>query len=189
MSSDTIVPGSGATRLRRLGVTPAESWTQPGSPGRRLPGCSGWRCGAVWPFWPLQLAVRAPQALSSMISGTTAGQPGWLASLDGRLSAMLSHRGLAAAVVLAVILTVVAVGIYLPPPAARAAVALAIAVAIAIWIAEGLGGVLTGAGTDPNSGPLLALLALAYWPVQGPSAELGPGPAGALAQSARVGSP
>jgi hypothetical protein len=37
----------------------------------------------------------------------------------------------------------------------------------AIWIAEGLGGILTGGGTDPNSGPLLALLALAYWPLAG----------------------
>ena len=31
--------------------------------------------------------------------------------------------------------------------------------AAAIWLAEGLGGVLTGSGTDPNSGPLLVLLA------------------------------
>ncbi len=33
-----------------------------------------------------------------------------------------------------------------------------------IWVAEDFGGVLTGTGTDVNSGPLLALLAAAYWP-------------------------
>ena len=42
---------------------------------------------------------------------------------------------------------------------------LAVGTAAFIWIAEGLGGVLTGGGTDPNSGPLLALVALAYWPL------------------------
>jgi hypothetical protein len=31
-----------------------------------------------------------------------------------------------------------------------------------VWL---LDGIFTGAGTDPNSGPLLALLAVAFWPV------------------------
>jgi hypothetical protein len=31
-------------------------------------------------------------------------------------------------------------------------------------LAENLGGILTGQGTDPNTGPLLILLAFAYWP-------------------------
>ena len=39
-------------------------------------------------------------------------------------------------------------------------------VAAVIWvIGEALGTILTGGGTDPNSGPLLALLALACWPL------------------------
>jgi len=42
---------------------------------------------------------------------------------------------------------------------------LAIVTAAFIWIAEGLGGILTGGGTDPNSGLLLALLAVAFWPL------------------------
>jgi hypothetical protein len=41
---------------------------------------------------------------------------------------------------------------------------LAVVVAMAIWSAEALGGILTGSGTDPDSGPLFALLAVAYWP-------------------------
>jgi hypothetical protein len=110
-------------------------------------------------------ATNAPKALSSMISGMAAGEPAWLASLDNHLGAFLSHQGPAAAVVLAIVLAVVAVGVYLPRPAARAVIVLAIATATVIWIAEGLGGLFGGAGTDPNSGPLLALLALAYWPL------------------------
>ena len=39
-------------------------------------------------------------------------------------------------------------------------------VAAVIWVVgEAFGTILTGGGTDPNSGPLLALLALAYWPL------------------------
>ena len=38
-------------------------------------------------------------------------------------------------------------------------------IAAVIWVfGEAFGVILTGGGTDPNSGPLLALLALAYWP-------------------------
>ncbi len=65
----------------------------------------------------------------------------------------------AAAIVLAVALAVVAVGPYLPARMARAAVVPAIVLAAIIWLAEGLGGLFTGGGTDLNSGPLLALLA------------------------------
>jgi hypothetical protein len=112
----------------------------------------------------LQPAVRSPGGLSSMISGSAAGQPGWLAAIDTRAAALLEHHGLAASIVLAVTLAVIAAGVYLPPRAARAAIVLAVVVAIVIWLAEALGGILTGSGTDPDSGPLLALLAAAYWP-------------------------
>jgi len=49
--------------------------------------------------------------------------------------------------------------------AAAAALVLALVVAVVIWVAaEALGGILASGATDPNSGPLLVLLALAYWP-------------------------
>jgi hypothetical protein len=66
---------------------------------------------------------------------------------------------------------VIAVGVYLPAPAARGALVLAIVVAAVIWvIGEAFGGILAGGATDPNSGPLLILLALAYWPLARASA-------------------
>ena len=116
-------------------------------------------------YLALQPATEAPKAISGMISAMASGQPAWLASTDNHLAAFLAARGGGAAVILAVVLAVVAVGIYLPPPAARAVLVLAIVTAAVIWLAEGLGGMLTGGGTDPNSGPLLALLALCYWPL------------------------
>jgi hypothetical protein len=46
-------------------------------------------------------------------------------------------------------------------------VAIAVVTAIAIWAAgEHFGGVTDGMATDPNSGPLLALIAMAFWPLR-----------------------
>jgi hypothetical protein len=62
---------------------------------------------------------------------------------------------------------IVAAGVWLPQPAARATLVLALVVAAAIWVVgEAFGMILAGGATDPNSGPLLALLALAYWPAK-----------------------
>jgi hypothetical protein len=110
-------------------------------------------------------ATRAPKALGGMVAGMAPGEPGWLSSLDDRLGAFLTSNGPAMAVVLAIVLALVAVSVFLPRPAARVGVVLAIAVAAFLWLAEALGGMLAGGGTDPNSGPLLALLALAFWPL------------------------
>ena len=116
-------------------------------------------------YLALTPATAAPAALSSMVAGTAAGQPSWLAALDRHLAAFLADRGPVTATGLGVVLAIVAVGVYLPRPAARTVIVLAIVTAAALWVAEGLGGVLTGGGTDPNSGPVLALMALSYWPL------------------------
>jgi hypothetical protein len=133
-------------------------------------------------YFALTPASRAPQATSSMISGMASSQPGWLAWIDNHAGSALNHDGLAVSIVLAIALVVVAAGVYLPPSAARAALVLALVLAAAIWLAEGLGGMLTGSGTDPNSGPLLALLAIGYWPVRaavtGPAVTPAPAPTG-----------
>ena len=116
-------------------------------------------------YMALLPATRAPKALGGMVAAMASGQPGWLSSVDNHLGAFLTSHGPAMAVVLAIALALVAVSVYLPRPAARAGVVLAIVIAAFIWIAEGLGGILTGGGTDPNSGLLLALLAVAFWPL------------------------
>jgi hypothetical protein len=124
-------------------------------------------------YFALLPASRAPQATSGMISDMTSGEPGWLAWLDNHLASLLAHQGLLVAVLLAMALAVVAVGTYLPVRLARATIVLAIVVAAFLWLAEGLGGMFTGSGTDPDSGPLLALLAVAFWPS---AADLGGSP-------------
>jgi hypothetical protein len=37
-----------------------------------------------------------------------------------------------------------------------------------IWLTEDFGGILTGQGTDPNTGLLLIVIAAAFWPLAAP---------------------
>jgi hypothetical protein len=118
--------------------------------------------------WLAVLAARGPGLLpgqdATPAAGMSPGDPGWLRSLDEAASGLAGHHaaGLAAAALLAVI----AAGVYLPVPAARAVLCLAVLAAVAMWAAgQDLGGLFTRATTDPDTGPLLVLLAAAYWPV------------------------
>ena len=115
----------------------------------------------------LQPAARAPRGLATAISAMAAGQPAWLATAGRHLAALLAGQGLLAASLLAAALLVVGAGPYLPPPWARGTLLLALVVAAVLWLAQGLGGIFTGSATDPSAAPLLALLAVAYWPTDG----------------------
>jgi 4-hydroxybenzoate polyprenyltransferase len=89
----------------------------------------------------------------------TSAQPAWLAWPETHAAALLNHPA-----PLAAALAAVALAVYLPPRAARPALILAIALSATLWLAQDLGGLLTGTATDPNSAPLLALLAVSFWP-------------------------
>ena len=119
----------------------------------------------VWLGLAALALLPASRAIGRTIADTTPGEPAWLAGLDAHLASALTEHGLLASVALAVVLTVVATGTFLPRRPARAIIVLAVALAAALWLAQGLGGILTGSATDPDTGPLLALLALAFWPL------------------------
>ena len=137
-----------------------------GAPAARAVWLILWASLAYFALLP---ANRAPQALHDMLAGLTGGEPAWLATISRHGAALAAHEGLAASVVLAALLALIAVGVYLPPSAARAVLAMAAVLAAVIWVAgQALGGVLTGSGTDPDTGPLLILAVLAFWPAPGP---------------------
>lgn len=128
----------------------------------------------VWLGLAVLALLPASRAIGGTIAGASAGEPAWLAWIDAHAASALARHGLLAALVLAAVFVVIALGPLAPPRAggagqqrvARAVIVLAIAVAAALWLAQGLGEVLTGSATDPGTGPLLALLALAFWPVK-----------------------
>jgi hypothetical protein len=147
----------------RPGVTaPFVAARAVGAPVARLLWLVLWGSLAYFALTP---ANRAPQALHGMIVSMTGGEPGWVTALENHAAAVLDHQGLTASIVLAATLIVIAAGVFLPPPLARGALIVALMMAAFIWVfGEAFGQILTGGATDPNSAPLLALLALAYWP-------------------------
>ena len=112
-------------------------------------------------------ANRAPQAMHDMIAGHGARRARLAGRDRERRRLAVGSQGLAVSIVLAVACVLIAVGVCLPRSAARATLVLALVVAAAIWVfGEAFGMILAGGATDPNSGPLLVLLALAYWPAK-----------------------
>jgi hypothetical protein len=135
-----------------------------GAPAARALWLIVWASLAYFALLP---ANRAPQGLHDMLSGAAGAEPAWLSSISQHGAAFLAHQGLAASAVLAALFAVIAIGVYLPPSAARATLAGAAVLAAVIWVAgQAFGGILTGSETDPDSGPLLILLVLAFWPAR-----------------------
>ncbi len=103
------------------------------------------------PAWVLLWAGMAALTIAAPYQGaslTSAGGP----------------RAEAVPIAFAAAFALAAAGI-LVPALTRPALVVAVIAAAALWGAgEQFGGLLTGQATDPNSGPLLVLLALAYWP-------------------------
>lgn len=128
----------------------------------------------------LQPASLAAGALRGAVAGQAGGEPGWVAGLDRVTAAAIGSHGTAVSVALAVAFALIGAGV-LVPRTARLALAAGAVAALAMWAAgQDFGGILTGQGTDPSTGPLLVLLAAVLW-LAGP----GRGGAGAPALSAK----
>lgn len=140
---------------------------------------------ATWALLALLSLVgsgRSPTGIRHLVAGPGGG-PHWLDALDAHVAAAIGDHGLLLAASLAVFCCVVATAVYLPAPAARAVLAIAMAGTLVIWaLGEHFGTLLAGGATDPGSGPLLVLLALAYWPH-------GPAPVAAALPAAVATSP
>jgi hypothetical protein len=105
---------------------------------------------------------RAPGTIAGLLSFTD-GQPGWIAWLMNSMSSLAGQRDAEISLVLAAACVFAAGGIF-AKQTIRPALAVAAALGLVFWLAEGLGGIFTGQGTDPSTGPLLVLLAACFWP-------------------------
>jgi hypothetical protein len=122
-----------------------------------------WGSSAYLILQPQNLAAGA---LRDSITALAAGEPRWIAVIDQSAAAAAGGAGAVVPVLLAAAFAVTGVAIFVPA-AVRPAVTLSIILAAAIWvIGEDFGGILTGQATDPNTGPLLVLVALAFWPLR-----------------------
>jgi hypothetical protein len=128
-------------------------------------------------YFALLPANDSPAALNGMLAGMADGEPGPIAALDRMLARLAAdHSFLGPG--LGALYALCALAVLLPPRLAKPLYLLSMTLAALTWLGQDFGGILTGQGTDPNSGPLLFLLALAYWPIR-------PQPAAASATAIR----
>jgi hypothetical protein len=126
---------------------------------------------AVWSgFWALAAVLfllpdnRTATSVSSAISGMSPGEPGAYAHFLTHFGNHFGSVGTQTAWLLAVASLVIGVG---PLVARRPRIFLFAGglLSLVFWVtAQGLGGIFTGSGTDPNTGPLVILLALSMTP-------------------------
>jgi len=122
-----------------------------------------WGLLAVLCFRP---ANTAPNAISDIISDNAVGTPNWYTSLLDHATTLTHGRGAEVSITLGVLLALVAVSVLVSDRrVVRAGLVLGIVLAALIWVfAEGFGMPYMGMATDPDTGPLLAVIAIAFWP-------------------------
>jgi hypothetical protein len=130
----------------------------------RMPWLALWIGAAFFTALP----QNGPGGVSAMLFINEQEAPGPLRSLDAAELRWLSV-GNTTILGIAVAVACVAVGFTVFLGALpRLFLSLSVLIALAGWVAmENLGGVLTGSGTDIGTGPVLILLALAFWPLAG----------------------
>lgn len=124
---------------------------------------------AAWTItWLLFAALQAlpentdARSLKEQVTANAANAPAWLAHAEHAIGVALGHQDTVAAT--ALVVAEVAIGLLALRRGAprRLAVVTGIALALAVWVfGQAFGQIPTGMGTDPNSGPLVALLGLA----------------------------
>ena len=126
----------------------------------------------VWSgYWSLAAVLfllpnnRTPTSVSSAITGMSSGEPSAYSHFLNSFGNQFGSGGVWSAWLLAIGSLIVGFGPLLfrrPTPF----LALGGLLAAFFWVSgQGLGGIFTGSGTDPNTGPLIILLALAMVPV------------------------
>jgi hypothetical protein len=160
------VASSAAAQGIGRSVTPLAAWA------------GYWSLAAVLFLLP---ANRTTTSVQSAIVGMAAGAPGWYARFLTDVGNLFSTTGTQTAWILAIVSVVIGLG---PLVARRPGWFLAAGALFAflLWIAgQGLvGNVFTGSDTDPNTGPLVILLAAAMVPTVTASKAAWRAPAGEI---------
>jgi hypothetical protein len=144
------------TRADRSAATAAGAL---GERGARIAWAALWLGSAA--LWLLP-ANRSTGAVHDQIAATPSGAS-WLSTLLSHAANAAAGHGVALALVGAAVSAVIGLGV-LAGRAPRFLLVLSLLTALVYWVVgEGLGGIFTGSATDPNTGPLLALLAVAVY--------------------------
>jgi hypothetical protein len=122
---------------------------------------------AVWlgmaGLW-LVPANHGPDGVEHSLLNAAGSSPAWLAHLQTWVAGIVHDDGFGVSITLAALSLLIGIG---PVISRRVTVFLIAGAALSIdyWVlGQSLGGMTTGIATDPNAGPLFALLALALFP-------------------------
>ena len=119
-----------------------------------------WTAGALLELEGTNHAAAVP---SAQIANGSTGQPALIGLLDRGVGHLIGQHGYPFALTLGLLAVFAGWGVFVPA-LRRASLVTGIVVALFVGLAgQDLGSVFTGHGTDPGSGPLLILLALALW--------------------------
>lgn len=111
----------------------------------------------------LEPSNQTPGAVKGAVAAAASGEPSWLGNLLRPVGVAVGGVGSWVDFALAVVMVVIGIGVAVSWHPKALLVAASV-LALVIWVlAQGFGGILTGHGTDPNSGPLWVLLAGCLW--------------------------
>jgi hypothetical protein len=117
-----------------------------------------WIGGALLQLLPSQ---RGAAALHDQL-GSADGTPAWLTSLHHLAGTVLSHGGSAPFIALVAVMVLIGVGGLAGRPWRTAAAVAGAVVATTFWVlGQNIGELYSGRATDPNTGPVIVLMALA----------------------------
>jgi len=150
-------------------VLAVAAWPDGAGPADGRPGAVGaWFAGAWAALWvalgssALLPANRSAGRVAEQLSQVAGSAPGWLAHVDLVVAGSIRDSGWAAVVVLTVVPVVVGLAGLGSGRIRRTAAWAGIALAVATWaVGQSFGQLGSGIATDPNTGPLLIVAALA----------------------------
>ncbi|MGO8884207.1 MAG: hypothetical protein ACLQI7_10970, partial [Streptosporangiaceae bacterium] len=118
-----------------------------------------WLAGAVRQLLP---GSDTNTSVGVAVAMNASGAPAWLAAIDNHLSALVPYYGVSIVVDLVVLQAFAGVGVLLSRRITVTAVSLGLGLSLVYWVAgQDMGGFWSGTATDPNTAPLVMLLAIA----------------------------
>jgi hypothetical protein len=142
---------------------PSEAVRFVGTQAARIVWLVLWGLLAVLSFLPNNTK---PDTISNTIVNNVSGTPLWYTWLLNHAADWTKGRGAEVSITLGVLLALVALSVLVKDRrVVRAGLIAAIVISAAIWVfGEGLGMPFMGMATDPDTGPLLAVIAIVFWP-------------------------